>query len=197
MKNNGMILSQGYKYILISFLITLFMEIIDFDILRNISFLLMIISIFIYRNPTRIIFKNSKSILSPVDATVSAIDVVNGKKKIYCRVTPCNVHVVRASSNTDIKIKKYQHGLNLNPNSYKASKLNEQIIFKFDNYKLQLVSGICNPDIEYTQSPSVLQGETIAIFVDGIAIITVKENIELDIKIGDSIKAGQSVLFTK
>ena len=143
------------------------------------------------------IFKNKNSILSPIDGKITAIDIVNGKRKIYCKVTPCNTHVVRAPSDTNIKIKNQKNGINLNPNSYKATILNEQITFKLSNMKLKLISGICNTKIEYTENTTAEQGEPIAIFIDGLAIITLKENINIDLKIGDKLTAGQSILFTK
>ena len=152
---------------------------------------------FIYRNPSRHIFENSKSILSPIDGKIIAIDCVDGKQKIYCKVNLCNNHILRAPQSGNFKIKKYHHGLNLNPNSYKANILNEQITIKFKNLKLKLISGICNQTIEYSEKTEAMQGENIGLFLDGIAIMTVKENFSLMIDIGDKVTAGQTIIFKK
>ncbi len=197
MKNNGFILNQGYKYIITFFVIAIVLSIFGIEFFSTIFYLITLLTIFIFRNQERLIFKNKNSILSPIDGKITAIDIVNGKRKIYCKVTPCNTHVVRAPSDTNIKIKNQKNGLNLNPNSYKATILNEQITFKLSNMKLKLISGICNTKIEYTENTTAEQGEPIAIFIDGLAIITLKENINIDLKIGDKLTAGQSILFTK
>lgn len=197
MKSSSLILTQGYKYIIAIFIIAIITSLLDFDVVSAILYLLTFFTLFIYRNPNRVIFKNENAILSPVDGKVSAIDIVDGKKIIYCKVTPCDTHIVRSPSDTTIEIKSYKNGLNLNPNSYKASLLNDQIVFKLSNLELKLISGICNPKIDYTEDKNVLQGEPIAVFIDGLAVITVENSIQLDVSIGDKLTAGQSVLFSK
>ena len=197
MNNSGIILTQGYKYIIAIFIVAIITSLLDLEVISTILYIATLFTLFVFRNPNRIIFKNESSVLSPIDGKVSAIDIVDGKKKIYCKITPCDTHVVRSPIDSIIKIKNYKNGLNLNPNSYKGSILNENITFKFSNLKLKLISGICNPKIKYTKDTNILQGEPIAIFIDGLAIITVKDSIELDITIGDKLTAGQSVLFSK
>ncbi len=197
MNNNKMILSQGYKYILCASSIAILFFILGCTILSNIFFLITLFIAFAFRNPNRDIYTNSQSILSPIDGTVIAIDNTNGKKKIYCKVTPCDVCTVRSPLDSNMKIKNYQHGLHLNPNSYKALLLNEQITFKFHHIKLQLISGICNTKIELTKKENCMisQGEPIAIFVEGLAIITIKENDTFELNIGDKLKAGQTKIL--
>ena len=197
MKNSGIILTQGYKYIIAIFIVAIITSLLDLEIISTILYIITIFALFIFRNPNRVIFKNENAILSPIDCTVSAIDIVDGDKVIYCKVSPCDTHIVRSPSDTVIEIKNKRNGLNLNPNSFKANILNEQMTFVFTNMKLKLISGICNPRIEYTEDTNALQGEQIAIFIDGLAVITIDNNIELDVNIGDKLTAGQSVLFTK
>ena len=97
--------------------------------------------------------------------------------------------------NSNVKIRNHQYGLNLDPNSYKANILNEQISFKFNNLKLKLIAGICSPKIDFENNAEVKQGDPIAVFIDGIAIITIKEDSNLVIKLGDKLKAGQTVIL--
>ena len=140
MNNNGIILTQGYKYLISILIISLIFKLLISDILANLGFIIFLFVAFIYRNPHRQIFANKNSLLSPIDGTVTAIDFKDGKQIIYCKVTACNIAVVRSPENSSLKIKNYQNGLNLNPNSYKASILNEQVSFKFDTMKLKLIS---------------------------------------------------------
>lgn len=194
MNSKAMILKEGYVYIIISFAVSLLSFILICDTLGLIFLIITAVVLYTYRNPNRYIFENSSHVLSPVDGTVTAIDHVNGKHKIYCSVGICDASLVKAPSDSSLKIKKYQNGLNLDPDSYKGNLLNEQIIYKFDNMKLKLISGLCNPKIVFSDACEVKQGEDVAVFVQGSAVITLKEKKELHINIGDKLKAGQSVI---
>ncbi|MEA2019813.1 MAG: hypothetical protein U9N59_15385 [Campylobacterota bacterium] len=197
MINTNIILKQGYKPLILLLVLAVILELFISSFFSNIVLILFLFTLSIYRNPYRHIFENSKSLLSPIDGKIIAIDYTNGKQKIYCKVNLCNNHILRAPQNGDIKIKKYQHGLNLNPNSYKANILNEQIVIKFDNLKLKLISGICNRKIEYVDKEYAKQGENIGLFLDGIAVMTVKKEYLLMVKIGDKLIAGQTIIFKK
>jgi phosphatidylserine decarboxylase len=197
MKKNNFILQEGYKYIAIVFAITIFLELFISDFLGSIGILLGLFLLFVYRGSSRHIFSNTQSVLAPIDSTVTAIDTLNGKTKIYCKVSLLNNHILRAPIDTDMKIKEFRHGLNLNPSSYKASLYNEQVVLKFDDIKVKLVSGLCNPKMKRIQENTVSQGDKISVFLDGMVVITVPETNELLITIGEKLIAGQSILFKK
>ena len=192
-----MIITQGIKYILLSAIVTFVLFLLDLEILSFLALVLTLFLGYVYRNPSRHIFNNDKYILSPVDGIVEAIDNVHGKYKIYCKVSLCDVHNVKAPVGGEMKIKKHHKGLNLDPNSFKGSLLNEQVIFKFHHLKLKLVGGLCNPSIKFTSKHNVEQGDNIAVLVDGIAIVTIKDTHELDITIGEKLTAGQTKITFK
>jgi len=197
MKKSKLILSEGYKTITITFVVAIALMLFISDCLGYIGLLIGLALLFIYRDSNRHIFKNTTSVLAPIDSTVSAIDHVNGKYKIYCKVSLCNNHILRAPVDADVKIKKYRRGLNLNPNSYKASLYNEQTVLKFSDIKIKLISGLCNHKMKRVKECSVSQGDKISVFLDGLVVITVPENYELTLKIGDKLTSGQSILFKK
>jgi len=197
MKKNKIILPEGYKKIAISFAIGVFFLLFISDCLGYIAITIGLVLLFIYRDTYKHIFKNTQSVLAPIDCTVTAIDNVNGKHKIYCKVSLCNNHVFRAPIDGDVKVKKYRRGLNLNPNSYKASLYNEQIVLKFSDIKMKLISGLCNHKMKRIKESSVSQGDKISVFLDGLVIITVPKENELKINVGDKLTSGQSILFTK
>ena len=194
MNNNSIILNSGYKYIAITFVIAIILTILDLDTLGAIAFIITLVIGFAYSNPNRDILKDEDSILSPIDGVVTAIDKVGGKQKIYCKINLCDTPTVRAPIDSTLKIKKYQNGLNLNPNSYKAKLLNEQVTFLFNSLKLTLISDICNPKIEYTKQTNVSQGDRVAVFVDGLAILTLDKDIKSSVNIGDKLISGQSIV---
>ncbi len=195
--NKNIILEQGYKPIIISLVITITLWLFISSFFGNIALFITLFIAFIYRNPSRHIFRNSQSVLAPIDSTIEAIDIVDGKQKIYCKVNLCNTHTLRAPSDGELKIKKYQHGLNLNPNTPKASLLNEQMVLKINNLKIKLISGICNSNINYLENKKVYQGEEIGLFLDGIVTIYVNSEYQLLVNIGDKLTSGQTILFRK
>jgi len=197
MKKNKLILSEGYKTIAITFVISIVLMLFISDCLAYIGIVVGLALIFIYRDTYRHIFKNTQSVLAPIDATITAIDNVDGKYKIYCKVSLCNNHVLRAPIDADVKVKKFRRGLNLNPNSYKASLYNEQTVLKFSDIKIKLISGLCNHKMKRIKECTVSQGDKISVFLDGLVIITVPQENELLINIGDKLTAGQSILFKK
>jgi len=193
---NSLINQQGTKPIVISILVTLFLYIFISSALGNIGFLFTIILVYIYRDTSsHIVFHNKNNVLSPVDGKVFAIDNIDGKQKIYIKVNLCDGHNLKAPQSGEYKAKGYKHGLNLNPNSYKGSLLNEQISFKFSNIKFRLISGICNSKIYFDENEDITQGDTFGLFLQGNCIVTVKKDYNLEVEIGQKVVAGQSILF--
>ena len=197
MKKNKLILTEGYKAITITFVIAIVLMVFIYDCLGYIGIIIGLALLFIYRDSSRHIFTNTSSVLAPIDGTVSAIDHEKGKYKIYCKVSLCNNHILRAPIDADVKIKKFRRGLNLNPNSYKASLYNEQTVLKFSDIKIKLISGLCNHKMKRVKECTVAQGDKISVFLDGLVVITVPENYDLEIKIGEKLTSGQSILFKK
>jgi len=197
MKKSKLILPEGYKNIGITFAVAIFLMLFVSDCLAYIGIIIGISLLYIYRDSYRHIFKNTQSVLAPIDSTVTAIDDVNGKYKIYCKVSLCNNHILRAPIDGEIKVKKYQRGLNLNPNSFKASLYNEQTVLKFSDIKIKLISGLCNHKMKKVKECNVSQGDKISVFLDGLVIITIPKEHNLLINVGDKLTSGQSILFKK
>ncbi len=198
----GFISNKGIRPIFILIGLTIVSSLVS-EFLGCLFLIITLFSIYVFRDTKKYIYENSDSILSPIDGKVIAIDKIDDKLKIYCKVSLCDNHVVRAPFTCEMKIKKYHKGLNLNPNTLKANSLNEQITYKFSsedkktNLKLKLVSGFFNVGIEETQKAKLSQGDEISFFIDGIAVITVKDECNLLINIGDKISSGQSVLYKR
>lgn len=197
MKKNSLILPEGYKSIIIGFLISIVLILFLSDCFGYLALLITLSLVYIYRNNNRHIFRNTQMVLAPIDSTVTAIDKSNGKYKIYCKVNLCNNHILRAPMDAELKVKKYKRGLNLNPNNYKASLYNEQTVFKIEDIKIKLISGLCNHKMKKLKETNVVQGDKISVFLDGLVIVTVPKEYDLMINIGDKLVSGQTVLFKK
>ena len=193
---NNFINPQGVKPISISIISALFLSIFISSTLGNIGFIITAFLVYIYRDTnSHIVFHNKNNILSPVDGKIFAIDNIDGKQKIYIKVSLCNGHNIKAPQDSEYKVKNYKCGLNLNPNSYKGNLLNEQVSFKFDNLKFKLISGICNSKIHFTPSSKISQGDSMGLFLQGNVVVTVKKEHQLEVEIGQKLVAGQSILF--
>lgn len=197
MKNNSFFIANGNYIVPAAIIVT----IVLFMICSVLGFLSAVISIFLYKafkNDTRDIFVNTQNILSPIDGEVMAIDIVNNKKKIYCKKNIFQSAKFLSPVKGEVKTTFFQKGINLNPNSFKASILNEQLRLTISNedfsLQLDLISGKFNTPLENNISDLVDQGEYIITFFDGVTVITLDENIELNVKLGDKLKAGQTKL---
>lgn len=189
-----MVLKEGYKNLLIGATVTIVLLPIN-SLAATIALLYTLFNFYIFRDPHIDIYNNEDIILSPVDGTVSAVDHKNGKAKIFIDISLCNKHTVLSPINSNIKITKRQNGLNLDPNTYKGSLLNEQIKFKFnDKLKLKLIGGFFNSAFSYTKKEKVEQGEKIAVFTNGTAILTIDNSFNLKVKSGDKLKSGQTAI---
>ena len=199
MKSNTIVLEQGYKYIAVAFVIALLFDLFISDFIANIGYIITVVLVFVYRGSSRHIYENSSHILAPIDSSVIAIDHLKEEKsyKIYCKVTLCNNDIFYAPTDCSLKIESYKHGLNLNPNSYKASLLNGQIELDCGGIEIKLISGVCNGKIDKFEQKDYKQGEMIGLFFDGLVIITIEEKENLEISIGDKLKGGQTVLLNK
>ncbi len=191
---------KGYKPVAIAFIISAVFYLIEFEFFSLIAFLVAIFLVYIFKKSTRYIFENSTNILSPIDGKIIAIDKCDNKTKIYIQKTLLGDSTLRSPYEADCKIKRFQHGLHLNPNSYKANLLNEQIKVKLSPtnsemqpLKIKLISGFFNPSIEPIEKQSVKQGESLGLFIHGMVVVSLKQ-CELQININDSVKSGQSVL---
>jgi len=192
-----LILKEGHKVIAILAIATIFSYLFICDTFATIVLAATLFSLYVFRTTNRHIFANTDNVLAPTDGKVIAIDKFENKQKIYCKVNLCDSHVVKAPIDAQMKIKKQKHGLNLSPSSCKGKLLNEQVVIKFDNIKLKLISGLCNISMEKLESRDIIQGENICVFLDGIAEITIKDNCDLLVNIGDKLTAGQTLLFKK
>jgi len=195
MKKNKLILEEGYKKVVMTFLISIALLLFISDFLGYIGLTLSIIILYIYRAGYRHIFKNTQSVLAPIDSTITAIDEKNGKYKIYCKVGLSDNHLFRAPIDSEMIVKKYRRGLNLNPHTYKASLYNEQIVLKFNDLKIKLISGLFNHKMKRIKEGNIEQGDKVSVFLDGLVIITIPKNNKLLVKIDDKLISGQTVLY--
>jgi phosphatidylserine decarboxylase len=194
MTNNSIILKEAIKPLLISLIVALISFIL---ISKTIGFIVIFITVFIayiYRTTSLDPKRDDSEILSISDGTIDAIDYESEDILVYINVSILNSHTLRAPIDANMKVIKYSNGLNLNPNSLKATKLNESVSISFDDLKVDLLSGICNNSIKI-ENNSVIKGDAISTFINGIIKIKLnRKNIKLNINLGDKVVAGKTVI---
>lgn len=200
MMNKSFIVKEGYTPVLISFVVTFILYLIDYEFLGAIGVLMTLLLIYIYRDTARYIYENSSSILAPIDGKVIAIDHKKHSTKLYVEVDLFSNHNIRSPFCCTAKIKSRQYGLNLDPSGFKGSLLNEQMKIKFiskefedKSIKVKLISGFFNPSLSIKLKENYQQGEKIGLFVNGIVEITLKD-LQTTLKLNDKIKAGQTII---
>ena len=195
MSNKFIIAQEGFKPLAIIASIWFVLKfILSFDLLGNLTLLLFIFMVYVFRNPEREIYASSNEIVSPIDGKVVAIDSKDGKSFIYVDVSILDAHLLRSPDDTKIEVESTRHGIHLNPNTKTGKLLNEQLVLNFQSLKLHLLSGVCRFDIIINNTGVVPKGKRFGFFLQGVAKIEIDNNIKIPVKIGDKLLAGESII---
>ncbi|MAV04070.1 MAG: phosphatidylserine decarboxylase family protein [Flavobacteriaceae bacterium] len=173
---------EGYKIIIISFIIVVLINLISKELINNsiINYSIGILTIFglvlilqFFRNPKRSTLLNDSLIISPVDGKVVVIKKVYEKEyfkddriQVSIFMSPLNVHVTRYANSGIVKFSKYHPGKYLVAWHPKSSELNERTTVVVDNKKYgevlyrQIAGAIARRIVNYAKvGDSVTQGE--------------------------------------
>lgn len=202
---------QGYQPILVSFLIcwlgTAFFGISILSILLLITFLLII---HFFRDPERIIPKTN-GIISPADGKIITVDTVKEDeftniemKRICIFLSVFDCHIARSPISSEVIETKYFEGKFKFANSSECIE-NERLYMhlktedKQDIILILFAGFIARRIVPYVSRTSILKiGQRIGIIKFGSRIdIYVPTNYATELKAGDEVVAGESILFNK
>lgn len=202
---------QGYQPILVSFLIcwlgTAFFGISILSILLLITFLLII---HFFRDPERIIPKTN-GIISPADGKIITVDTVKEDeftniemKRICIFLSVFDCHIARSPISSEVIETKYFEGKFKFANSSECIE-NERLYMhlktedKQDVVLILFAGFIARRIVPYVSRTSILKiGQRIGIIKFGSRIdIYVPTNYATELKVGDEVVAGESILFNK
>lgn len=193
-----------YGYLSISIFGVLFLLSLLSEIYEYFFGLLFLASVFIYRNPERMVeVSDDKAIFSPVDGKIISI-----KRTIYAgdeylevsiRNHLCDCGVLRSVANLKIDRIKKKNGLNLfsssdaknllsNRVAYICSVINKKIVIK-------ICSGVISRKIYYENAKELKAGARIGFIVDGKVSVLLPVDTTLKISTGDKIKACDLIGF--
>ena len=205
---------EGYKFLIISLIITLIL----LSISSFFGFIFIFVTIWVYyffRDPERIVIEDSNYLVSPADGRISSISEVKGpielgldnkqftKVSIFMNVFDC--HVNRSPSNGEIEEIFYKPGKFLNASLDKASEENERNYFKIkseetnENIVVVQIAGLIARRIvtQVQKSQKVKQGDRLGMIRFGSRVDIYFSQRNTMVKVGQNVIAGESLIARK
>ena len=202
--------SEGYKFLAIAIIVTIFLYFLS-TFLGLISLVLSIWVYYFFRDPERISINDENYLTSPADGEVLMVHEVDGPKElgledkkftkisIFMNVFDC--HVNRTPCEGKISEILYKPGKFLNASLDKASEDNERNYYKITNNQeedvivVQIAGLIARRIVcESSKDQELQQGERIGMIRFGSRADVYFENYETLVKVGQKTIAGETLL---
>lgn len=190
--------SEGLKPIFILAIITLILVFLKCNLLALVTFIIMILTIIAFRDLERFVSSRYNNIiLAPCDGIIKDINIGNNKTNITIKINIFNCGAIRTPTYVDTIDSRCKFGLSA-PKQYNISILNTKCIIsgiKDNNiiYTITLMPKIWNK-ISIYNNKSLIIGDRIGFMKYGLLIITINRSIDLSIKHGDNIIAGETLI---
>jgi len=201
MFEKGLFLSDGWRYLLPLWGVTLVTLIVSDEIFLNLLLLAVsFIAGYIFYIPERVPFETSASaLIAPVDGVVSSIEKVDGKTLVKIDKSLFGASAVYSPITGSVKSLNIKHGLFLDRSNPKSDHLNESgtIIYKWGEHlvKLYLKCGVYSLGLlNSLHKDRVTAGEFQLHMSDGTLTIELPENIKIETTVGDKVLGGYSLL---
>ena len=205
--------SEGYKFLAIAILITVFLYFFS-SFLGLVSLVLTVWMYYFFRDPERISINDDNYLVSPADGLVVQVQETEGPKElnlenkkftkigIFMNVFDC--HVNRIPCDGKISEILYKPGKFLNATLDKASEDNERNYYKITNNQGQdiivvQIAGLIARRIvcEISKDQDLKQGDRIGMIRFGSRVDVYFENYNSLVKINQKAVAGETLLAKK
>ena len=202
--------AEGYKFLAIAIIITIFLYFIS-SFLGLVSLVLTIWVYYFFRDPERISINDENYLISPADGEVLMVHEVDGPKElglqdrkftkisIFMNVFDC--HVNRTPCSGKINEILYKPGKFLNASLDKASEDNERNYYKIINTQneeiivVQIAGLIARRIVcETSRDQELKQGDRIGMIRFGSRADVYFENYKSLVKVGQKTIAGETLL---
>ena len=209
MKHDSIIAHEGYPFIIVSLIITIFLAFSGIFWLFSLLALITFFIVWFFRNPERHFLEEEKVVISPADGKVIKVEdiemngTIAGKlKKISIFMNVFSVHVNRAPSTGKIEAINYHKGKFFSANLDKASLDNERndINIRTENgcsiWAVQIAGLIARRIVCWVKvGDTVKKGERIGLIRFGSRVdVYLPKDSRLVVKIGDKVRAGETPL---
>ena len=205
--------SEGYKFLAIAILITVFLYFFS-GFLGLVSLVLTVWVYYFFRDPERTSINNDNYLVSPADGLVVQVQETEGPKElnlenkkftkigIFMNVFDC--HVNRIPCNGKISEILYKPGKFLNASLDKASEDNERNYYKITNNQGQdiivvQIAGLIARRIvcEVSKDQDLNQGDRIGMIRFGSRVDVYFDNYTSLVKVNQKTVAGETLLAKK
>ncbi|PKN69484.1 MAG: phosphatidylserine decarboxylase family protein [Deltaproteobacteria bacterium HGW-Deltaproteobacteria-10] len=209
MKHDSIIAQEGYPFILLSLIITVFIAFLGICWLLVLSSLISFFIIWFFRNPERHFHEEEKVVISPADGKVIKVedvemnDTITGKyKKISIFMNVFNVHVNRIPHSGKIEAINYHEGKFVSTNLDKASSDNERnaIQIRTENgsaiWAVQIAGLIARRIVCWIRvGDAVTKGERFGLIRFGSRVdVYLPPDSRIAVKVGQKVRAGETSL---
>lgn len=205
---------EGYSNIAVALFLTLILAILSFiydgslywKIPSMISGLLLLFTLYFFRDPERQIKMDPKAILSPGDGVIVEIkdvddDFVGKAQKITMFLSPLNVHVNRVPISGKVNFVNYKYGAFKAAYAEDASEVNEQSVVALENehFKVkfaQIAGALARRIINYLrEGDEVTQGERYGLIKFGSRMdVTLPRDAKIMVELKEPVRGGLTVL---
>ncbi len=205
---------EGYINIIIVLVLTFVLASISFftggslywKIPSMISGLLLLFTLYFFRDPERDVTLNSKHILSPGDGVIVEIkdvddDFVGEAQKITMFLSPLNVHINRVPISGKISFVNYKYGAFKAAFAEDASEVNEQSVVGIENDHFRVVfaqvaGALARRIINYLrENDEVIQGERYGLIKFGSRMdVTIPRSAKVLVELKEPVRGGLTVL---
>ena len=206
MKSNLFLISKnGFRYILYAFVTSALLKLLDFDTLSFLSFLLIFLIVYFFRNPEReVTIFDEGSVVSPVDGTVVSIeDLLDSEYgyKVVVKSSYFDIGVLRVPFDSSVASVSQKSGACLPSESVLSKDVNTQvkIVFNHGEFNQIQVKHILSQsfaplDISMLQNQNMRQSTRYGFMLHGVTEIYLPRNFRLNINNGDKLTASESLL---
>lgn len=207
MTNDTFIIAkEGFKCIAAAIAMMFFLMVIDADFLTFIAFLLVLATIWVYRNPERAApYLEENSIVSVADGVIKSIETVEVEDgvdlyKIVIKTGFLDVSILRVPFACEVQTSETVHGAHLSCTNPLSQQINEQshVVFGKEDksvsviHTLHLASvGIKN---HLQRETPVLQGMRYGLMVRGESTVAFPAKSRIAVKVGHKVRAGETLL---
>jgi len=205
MKNNlAIIFPAGWRYITYTIFSFIIFWILDLDFLSSVSFIMMIILLFLYRNPEKQINNEQEAILSPIDGSIVSIEELKDNKyryKIDIDTSSLNISVMHSVMNSSVKSIRIVKGSRLSKKSKLFELLNEHAIIELCDEKdneikiiHRLRQSISPLDIKLIPQQKLQKGDRYGIAIYASTSIYLPSSAHLNVNILQNVSAAETSL---
>ncbi|HTY62056.1 MAG TPA: phosphatidylserine decarboxylase family protein [Acidobacteriota bacterium] len=191
-----------YKFCIPVFILCVLFFILSCPLLAVICLLLASFICYFFRNPKREIPPGNNLVVSPADGkVVKILELPDGATTISIFLNIFNVHVNRSPISGRLEQLEYKRGKFKVAFDEEASKVNEQNILTISGENstvvVRQIAGLIARRVICWKKPgdSLDRGELIGLIRFGSRVdVTVPERVRIQVKIGDRVRGGSSIL---